>query len=574
MRMSILPEGPGAESEGFVTEPPPTSGVAADGRLELSIVIPTFHRPGLVTETLGALAGQETQARFEVIVAIDGHEPDTRRTLGELALPYALRVIEQDHAGAGAARNAGAAIARGDLLLFLDDDIRPSPVLVEEHLRAQRDFGPMVGIGRLTFTAIHARAALIRYLADWWVRHDAKLTADPQSADARDAFSGNLCLPRDWFLEAGGYATDIARPDDVELGVRLAARGRAFRYVADASGEQTYDRTPAQLLRDAYLQGRGEVEVYRRHPHALPSLWLGTFGAGARLSVLEGWLRPQTMRLEPLWRLVDAILEHTRPSTRWLRWRYSGAFWAGVRAAAPDLWQRLVNPPVVLMYHAFTENDAGESRYVISRRRFRQHMRWIRRRRYPVLTAAELAGYRARGEVPPAGAVVVTIDDGFESAVEHGLPILRDCRINASLFIPTRLLGGEFEDRRVMTAERLAAVAQAGFEVEAHSRTHADLTGTSSEQTEAEVAGSRHDLAGLFGADPTAFAYPYGHENQVVQEVARSAGFRAAFTTYPRPVAPIHGDLALPRYEIPGGFPFLRFAILLWLRLPRVGWLH
>ena len=92
--------------------------------LKVSVVIPTFNRPKQVLASLYALRWQTMPAdQFEVIAVNDGShvsyaDIETEET------PFRFTLLEQENQGAAVARNTGAAYGQGDVLLFLDDDIR------------------------------------------------------------------------------------------------------------------------------------------------------------------------------------------------------------------------------------------------------------------------------------------------------------------------------------------------------------------------------------------------------------------------------------------------------------------
>lgn len=67
---------------------------------------------------------------------------------------------------------------------------------------------------------------------------------------------------------------------------------------------------------------------------------------------------------------------------------------------------------------------------------FRERMRWLSKSRYPVLDLDDAVKLLASGHLP-AGAVVITIDDGWSSTYTHMLPILEDYRLPATLYMST-----------------------------------------------------------------------------------------------------------------------------------------
>ena len=99
-----------------------------------SIVIPTWRRSSALREALGALVDQ-TLAAFEVVVVVDGEDPETRALADNLSFPFPLRwVFQPQNQGQAAARNTGAEVASGELVLFLDEDTLADHDLLSRHL--------------------------------------------------------------------------------------------------------------------------------------------------------------------------------------------------------------------------------------------------------------------------------------------------------------------------------------------------------------------------------------------------------------------------------------------------------
>jgi glycosyltransferase involved in cell wall biosynthesis len=99
--------------------------------IRVSVVVPTYRRPELLSRCLAALTAQDFDpAAYEVIVADDAPSDETRRLVeawSERVGPV-VRYVSLTHAhGPAAARNAGWRAARGDILAFTDDDTIPDP---------------------------------------------------------------------------------------------------------------------------------------------------------------------------------------------------------------------------------------------------------------------------------------------------------------------------------------------------------------------------------------------------------------------------------------------------------------
>src|SRR5439155_25866474 len=104
-----------------------------------SVIVPTYRRPSQLRECLAALAELDyPRGRFEVIVVADGGGVSPEALAETLGERVRATLLSGPRAGPAAARNAGAARARGELLAFTDDDCRPARSwlrrLAERHL--------------------------------------------------------------------------------------------------------------------------------------------------------------------------------------------------------------------------------------------------------------------------------------------------------------------------------------------------------------------------------------------------------------------------------------------------------
>ncbi|MBI5392020.1 glycosyltransferase [Candidatus Woesearchaeota archaeon] len=101
----------------------------------LSVIIPAHNEEQYLVSTLTSLK-QQTYPDFEVIVVCDGCTDKTP----ELANKYAEKVLVlQERKGPAAARNAGAKLARGEKLVFLDADTQPSSMVFEQIMKQDAD---------------------------------------------------------------------------------------------------------------------------------------------------------------------------------------------------------------------------------------------------------------------------------------------------------------------------------------------------------------------------------------------------------------------------------------------------
>src|SRR5690348_931640 len=99
--------------------------------MRISVVIPTYRRPELLSGCLAALGLQEFDPDdWEIVVADDAASEETRRQVEHWADHSRVPIVYTAPTGAhgpAAARNAGWRAARGEIVAFTDDDCRPAP---------------------------------------------------------------------------------------------------------------------------------------------------------------------------------------------------------------------------------------------------------------------------------------------------------------------------------------------------------------------------------------------------------------------------------------------------------------
>ena len=243
---------------------------AADGhgaaRPAVSVVVP-FH--GSEEAALRAAVAMRRLARRsddELIVA-DNTEPGVA---GPAFADFARVVRAGAERSSYYARNAGAAVATGEWLLFVDADCVPAPDLIDRYFDPPPAEREGVLAGRILDHADHD-SLLGRYASS---RHFYAGEAGLQGSDGGYAPTGNLLVRRAAFESVGGFTEGIRSAGDVELCWRLQAAGWV-------------------------LGRRHEAHVEHRHREDLPSFlsMLARYGAGAR------WLNTRYPGSSPRWPL-------------------------------------------------------------------------------------------------------------------------------------------------------------------------------------------------------------------------------------------------------------------------------
>lgn len=185
-------------------------------------------------------------------------------------------------------------------------------------------------------------------------------------------------------------------------------------------------------------------------------------------------------------------------------------------------------PPVpILMYHhvAPAAPPARLPALWVRPGAFADQVRALRRAGYRAVTLERVWDAWTGGPPLPCRPVVLSFDDGYADQVRNALPVLRRARWPGVLNLALRFLpgmGGTTAVRRLLAA---------GWEIDSHSITHADLTTLPPARLRSELAGSRARIRSLFGVPANFFAYPSGRVDAAVVAAVRHAGYLGATTT-------------------------------------------
>ncbi|MBI5069927.1 MAG: mycofactocin biosynthesis glycosyltransferase MftF [Deltaproteobacteria bacterium] len=247
----------------------------------VSVVIPVRDREAELGRCLASLSLlRHPPGKLEILVVDDG----SRDRSAEVARRAGARVLSSGGEGRGpaAARNRAAAVARGEILAFLDSDCTASAEWLAELLEPFSD--PEVAAVGGMVEGMHRGTALDRYEAEM---SSLSLGRQGRSAGAgADTFylpSCNLLVRRSAFAAAGGFREELRVGEDVDLTWRLRDAGSRIVYLPEGSVLHEHrNRLPA-FLRRRFEYGTSEALLHRLHPERRKRLVLPP---GATLAVV------------------------------------------------------------------------------------------------------------------------------------------------------------------------------------------------------------------------------------------------------------------------------------------------
>ena len=241
--------------------------------MKFSVVIATKNRAALLDAALASLRAQEDAPEYELVVVDNGSSdatPDVARAHGAR---YAF-VAEPNR---GKARNAGIALATGDAIAFVDDDVVTPPHFLAAHAKAHRDeIFPLAVSGPILNVP------------------DASQRPKPAAANVSRAFfvTCNVSVRAASLRAVGGFDEDfdLYGWEDTELGARLRAHGVRRAFAWDAYLWHIKPPTPESLedaLGKAIEKARMAARFVRKMPTARIKLATGAYAFNlARARVL------------------------------------------------------------------------------------------------------------------------------------------------------------------------------------------------------------------------------------------------------------------------------------------------
>jgi GT2 family glycosyltransferase len=253
----------------------PSLGSPVAAQPDVSVLVCTYRRKPVLLECLAAFANQTLDpSRYEIVVVDDGSGDGSAAAARAFPSRAPIRVVERTrNGGLSSARSAAVAAARGELVLFVNDDTIAFPDLLERHVaaHARRRGEPVAVLGTFEQPREQLATALMRALErSHLVFAYAGLRADVEH-DWTRFWGCNVSVDRRAVLEAGAFDATFRHYgcEETDLALRLFGGRLRVHFEPAARAWHRHVLTFADLERRQRLVARAYVRLFAKHPGAL-----------------------------------------------------------------------------------------------------------------------------------------------------------------------------------------------------------------------------------------------------------------------------------------------------------------
>lgn len=294
-----------------------------------TIIICTRNRAADLEKTLKAMQQVRLpdQSTAELLVVDNGSNDDTAAIAQGCHLPqFQVRLISEPRPGQVHARNTGLAAARGDIIIFTDDDVRPSPGWLEGMTAPIVSGQADAAVGRITMAPHLRRPWMEPMLVAWMAVNEGATDGNP------DVMQGaNMAFSREVLRDVPEFDPELGPGalgfrDDTLFSLQIRRAGRRIVGAWEAKVEHHFhaDRVSrASMLKRAEFEGRSEAYVRYHWEHeefALPILRI----AKRRLELQahralqandcrDGMKTKEAVLMEVIYCLKQFLVERKRP---------------------------------------------------------------------------------------------------------------------------------------------------------------------------------------------------------------------------------------------------------------------
>jgi len=225
----------------------------------ISVIIPAFNSEKSLSKCLDSLDQQDYGKPFEIIVVDDGSSDDTVNVAKTFKK---VKTIKQSHGGPAKARNTGAKIAKGNIVLFTDADCVADKGWLSEMVKPF-DNNDIVGVQGRYKTK---QKGIIPVFTQLEIEQRYANMKRASYIDFVGSYSA--AYRRSIFIRFSGFDESFpkASGEDPELSFRMAREGHKMVFNPNAVVYHTHPTSLRKYLRTKYLRGYWGRLLYKKHP--------------------------------------------------------------------------------------------------------------------------------------------------------------------------------------------------------------------------------------------------------------------------------------------------------------------
>lgn len=185
----------------------------------------------------------------------------------------------------------------------------------------------------------------------------------------------------------------------------------------------------------------------------------------------------------------------------------------------------------ILMYHYIETAPASSTLkgLYLDPKIFKNQLDEIKKEKYNSVFISEVAYSLTSKKSLPDNSLALTFDDGYEDFYTTVFPLLKKCKIKATVYVIINAL----DKPGYLTKEQLKELAGSEYiEIGSHTFNHPDLITLDKPKAEFEIVKSKKYLEAIINKPVLSFCYPYGRYNNYDEKLAIRAGYLASLTTH------------------------------------------
>ncbi|GAB3288148.1 glycosyltransferase family 2 protein [Hymenobacter tenuis] len=270
----------------------------------VSVIVPTYNGAYKVLNLLRSLE-QQTYPIDEVVVVVDGSTDKTLDLISnnEFNLKN-LKIVSQENQGRASTRNRGVTESTGELLIFLDDDMRPLSHCIESHIKHFIARPSSIGVGvqiedfnKTNTDFLRFKAEMSRGWMDKYSNSNGYFLLDENKPFITAA---NFSISKDTFQLLGGFEPGLKDAEDFDLAMRASEAGVPIYFINNA--EAWHDDL---ITCEKYILRLREYETAQKTLSELrPNLY---YKYGYFAPTKQSFLKMLIFSLFGQWSLVRAI---------------------------------------------------------------------------------------------------------------------------------------------------------------------------------------------------------------------------------------------------------------------------